>query len=204
MSGLPRLVLASNNPGKAREFRDLLGGRVEIVSMFDLGLESPPETESTFLGNATIKALYLHERTGEVTIADDSGLVIDALGGRPGVYSARYAGDHGDDAANRALVLEQLGSTPDSERTARFVADIVVVDRAGTVSSVEGVCEGSIGREERGTNGFGYDSLFVLPSGQTMAELAPLEKSLISHRGDAVRQILPELEAALGLNRDSS
>lgn len=199
MSNLPRLVLASNNPGKIREFRDLLGGRVEIVSSMDLGIQSPDETESTFLGNAAIKARFLYDITGDVTLADDSGLIVDALDGRPGVLSARYAGDHADDAANRALVLKQLADIPPAERTARFVAAIVVVNQAGEMVSVEGVCEGSIGESERGANGFGYDSLFVLPTGQTMAELTSAEKSQISHRGDATRRILPSLEAALGL-----
>jgi XTP/dITP diphosphohydrolase len=202
MSNLPRLVLASNNPGKIREFRDLLGGQVDILSLKDLGIQSPDETESTFLGNAAIKARFLHDITGEVTLADDSGLIVDALGGRPGVQSARYAGDHGDDAANRARLLEQMEGIPPDERTARFVAAIVVVDRAGEMFSVEGACEGTIGYGERGANGFGYDSLFVLATGQTMAELTSAEKSLISHRGNATRRILPSLEAALGLTRD--
>jgi XTP/dITP diphosphohydrolase len=204
MSKMPRLVLSSNNPGKIREFRDLLGGRADIVSSMDLGIESPPETESTFLGNAGIKARFLHGLTGEVTLADDSGLIIDALDGRPGVLSARYAGEDSDDAANRALVLEQMERIPPVERTARFVAAIVVINQAGEAVSVEGVCEGSIGHVERGANGFGYDSLFVLPTGQTMAELTSAQKSLVSHRGHATRRILPSLEAALGLSSNST
>ncbi|HYJ11975.1 MAG TPA: RdgB/HAM1 family non-canonical purine NTP pyrophosphatase [Thermomicrobiales bacterium] len=204
MSLEPRLVLASNNPGKIREFRDLLKGQVEIVSLMDLGIESPQETEPTFLGNAAIKARSLHDLSGEVTLADDSGLIVDALDGRPGVLSARYAGDHGDDAANRAMLLEQMNTIPPVERTARFVAAIVVIDRTGGMSSVEGICEGSIGFEERGSNGFGYDSLFVLPTGRTMAELTSAEKSLVSHRGEATRRILPYVQAALGLHLDST
>jgi XTP/dITP diphosphohydrolase len=203
MTKRPRLALASNNQGKIKEFRELLGGQVEIVSLDDLGIESPVETEHTFLGNATIKARFLHDLTGEVTLADDSGLIIDALDGRPGVLSARYAGGHGDDAANRALVLEQMAGITSGIRTARFVAAIVVIDQAGALTKVEGVCEGTIGYGERGTYGFGYDSLFVLPDGRTMAELTSAEKSLISHRGDAIRRILPALEAALRLSQDS-
>jgi XTP/dITP diphosphohydrolase len=204
MSNKPRLVLASNNPGKIAEFRDLLAGQAEIVSLKDLGIESPEETESTFRGNAALKARFLHQITGEVTLADDSGLIVDALDGRPGVLSARYAGTQGDDAANRALVLEQLEGVPSGDRTARFVAALVIIDRAGELTTVEGVCEGTIGHMERGTNGFGYDSLFVLPSGRTMAELTSAEKSLVSHRGDATRRALPKLQAALGLNRDAT
>jgi XTP/dITP diphosphohydrolase len=203
MKSIPRLIIASSNPGKLREFQDLLGGRVQVSSMRDLGVESPAETEATFVGNAMIKARFLHDLSGEVTLADDSGLIVDALSGRPGVLSARYAGDHGDDAANRTLVLKQMEGIPSDLRTARFVAAIVLIDRAGTAVSVEGVCEGTIGYGERGTNGFGYDSIFVLPDGQTMAELASASKNLISHRGDALRRILPSLENALGLSRDS-
>lgn len=204
MNDKPRLVLASNNPGKIREFRDLLEGRADIVSMMDLRLESPAETASTFVGNAAIKARFLHEHTGDVTLADDSGLVVDALDGRPGVFSARYAGEHGDEAANRALVLDQLAGISPEGRTAHFVAAIVMIDRGGNAIHVEGTCFGTIGFEERGNNGFGYDSLFVLPSGRTMAELTSAEKSTISHRGQAVRRVLPALETALGLSRDKT
>ena len=199
MTERPRLIIASNNPGKVREFRDLLGGRVDIVTMADLQLDSPEETESTFAGNAALKARYLHERTREVTLADDSGLIVDALHGRPGVYSARYAGEPTDDAANRALVLKELEGTEFPARTARFVAAIVLIDRAGSMEVVEGTCEGSIGFDERGSNGFGYDCIFMLPNGQSMAELTPEQKGRVSHRGNALCQLLPTLETALGL-----
>lgn len=197
---LPRLVLASNNPGKIQEFRDLLRGDVEIVSLADLGLASPPETATTFAGNAEIKARYLHERTGEVTLADDSGLEIDALEGRPGVLSARYAGEHGDDTANRRLVMEQLAGVSPGLRSARFVAAIALVDAAGRTHLVQGTCDGEIALQERGSNGFGYDSLFLLSNGRTMAELEPAEKGQLSHRAMALRSILPHLAQALGLD----
>lgn len=200
MTDLPRLIIASNNPGKVREFRELLGNRVNIVTMADLGLDSPEETETTFAGNAAIKARFLHEHTGEVTLADDSGLVIDALDGRPGVLSARYAGEPANDAANRELVLQQLTGVEEGNRTARFVAAIVLIGRDGREQVVQGTCEGAIGFEERGSHGFGYDSIFILPNGVSMAELRPDEKGQISHRGNALRKLLPELESALGLN----
>ncbi len=202
MSNTPRLIIASNNPGKVREFRDLLGDTVQIVTMGDLGLDSPEETEDTFTGNAAIKARFLHRHTGEVTLADDSGLVIDALSGRPGVWSARYAGEPPDDAANRAQVLQEMGGVQPDERSARFIAAIVMIGTDGREHVVEGVCEGSIGFEERGTNGFGYDSIFTLPNGQTMAELTSEEKGRISHRGNALRQLLPVLRSELGLGTE--
>lgn len=203
MTECPRLIIASNNQGKVREFRELLGDRVSIVTMTDLGLDSPEETETTFAGNAALKARYLHQRTGDVTLADDSGLVIDALDGRPGVLSARYAGEPTSDAANRELVLRQMRDVVPRDRTARFVAAIVLIRRDGSETMVEGMCEGSIGFDERGSNGFGYDSIFVLPNGQSMAELRPEEKGRISHRGNALRQLLPDLESALGLSAES-
>jgi XTP/dITP diphosphohydrolase len=197
----PRLIIASNNPGKVREFKDLLGERVEILSMADLGLSSPPETAADFAGNAELKARYVFTRTGIVTIADDSGLEVAALGGQPGVLSARYAGEHGDDAANRNLVLKQLADVPSSDRDARFVAAIVAIDRQGTSTLVQGHCEGRIAHEERGDGGFGYDSIFELAPGRTMAEISSAEKAQVSHRGKAVREILPVLERALGIDR---
>ncbi len=199
MTARPRLIIASNNAGKVREFRDMLGDRADIITMADLGLDSPAETETTFDGNAALKARYLHERTREVTLADDSGLIVDALDGRPGVYSARYAGEPGDDAANRKLVLQQLEGVEPAGRTARFVAAIVLIDRTGSMHVVEGTCEGSIGFDERGSNGFGYDSIFMLPNGLSMAELTPDQKGRVSHRGNALRRLLPDLESALGL-----
>lgn len=199
MTNRPRLVLASNNPGKIREFRDLLQNQVDIVSLADLGLESPEETGTTFEENATIKARYLHECSGEVTLADDSGLEVAGLECAPGVRSARYAGEQHSDGDNRALLLSTLSANPSLDRAARFVAAIVLIDRAGDSHVVRGVCGGRITMSERGTNGFGYDPIFELPDGRTMAELTPNEKGSISHRGRAVREILPVLRASLGL-----
>lgn len=199
-TGRPTLAIASNNPGKLAEFQSLLGDQVEIVSLIDLGLESPEETGETFDANAELKARFVFEQTGLVTIADDSGLIVDALDGMPGVRSARYAGEQHNDADNRKLLLETLGSTPLEQRTARFVASIAIVDRMGALTIVQGRCEGHIGFEERGSGGFGYDSLFEFPDGRTMAELTSSEKNAISHRGAAVRQAIPILGVALGLD----
>jgi XTP/dITP diphosphohydrolase len=199
MTNRARLVLASNNPGKIREFRDLLENQVEIVSLADLGLESPEETGVTFEDNAAIKARFLHEHTGDVTLADDSGLEVAGLNGAPGVRSARYAGDQHSDSDNRALLLRTLSADPSLDRAARFVAAIVLIDWEGNAHTVRGTCEGAITMDERGTNGFGYDPIFELPSGQTMAELTSDQKGAISHRGQAVREILPVLRTTLNL-----
>jgi XTP/dITP diphosphohydrolase len=199
MTNRARLVLASNNPGKIREFRDLLENQVEIVSLADLGLESPEETGATFEENATIKAKFLHEHTGEVTLADDSGLEVAGLNGAPGVRSARYAGDQHSDSDNRTLLLRTLSADPSLDRKARFVAAIVLIDQQGNSHTVRGTCEGVITMDERGTNGFGYDPIFQLLSGQTMAELTSDQKGAISHRGQAVREILPVLRTTLNL-----
>lgn len=198
-SGRTALALASRNLGKIAEFQVILGNAVDIMSLTHLGLTSPEETGSTFEANAVLKAQYVFEQTGMVTLADDSGLEVDALGGAPGVVSARYAGEQHDDADNRALLLRNLGSMRGQPRTARFVAVIAIIDGQGHVSLSRGTCEGSIAFDERGTGGFGYDSLFELPDGRTMAELTAQAKNQVSHRADAVRQAMPALRAALGL-----
>jgi len=195
----PALAVASANPGKISEFRSLLGEAVDIVSLRDLGLDTPEETGSTFEENALLKAHYLFRHAGKVTLADDSGLEVDALGGRPGVYSARFAGDHHNDADNRALLAHELDGVPDGARTARFVAVIALIDVNGRSSLYRGTCEGRIVRVERGSGGFGYDSLFELEDGRTMAQLDAREKNAVSHRAQALRQALPELRVALGL-----
>jgi XTP/dITP diphosphohydrolase len=195
----PVLAIASNNQGKIAELRSLLGGAVMVVTLADLGLESPEETGETFRENAVLKARYVFERTGLPALADDSGLEVDALGGRPGVRSARYAGEAATDADNRALLLAELKGVPTRERSARFKCVISIVDATGRIQVAEGTCEGVITIDERGTNGFGYDSLFQLGDGQTMAELDPEEKNRRSHRGVAMRSALPALHVALGL-----
>lgn len=195
------VVVATGNMHKLVEIEDILSGvlpGVRFVALGQLGeFPDPEETGSTFLENALIKAEAAVEETGLSAIADDSGLVVDALDGEPGVYSARYAGMHGDDAANNAKLLEKLAGVPDGERAARFMSVIALVDASGAVLTGEGACEGVIGHEGRGEHGFGYDPLF-LPNdtpGLTMAELEPAQKNAISHRfhalQDLARQIMP-------------
>ena len=195
------VVVATGNMHKLVEIEDILSGvlpGVRFVALGQLGeFPDPEETGSTFLENAFIKAEAAVEETGLSAIADDSGLVVDALDGEPGVYSARYAGVHGDDAANNAKLLDKLAGVPDGERAARFMSVIALVDASGAVLTGEGACEGVIGHEGRGEHGFGYDPLF-LPNdtpGLTMAELEPAQKNAISHRfhalQDLARQIMP-------------
>jgi len=193
----PVLAIASGNRGKLVEFEGLLGDHVRVLSLTAFGVESPEETGRTFEENAALKARHLHGVAGTVVLAADSGLEIDALNGEPGVRSARYAGDDHDDAANRRLVLDRMANVPSGERTARFVAAIAIVDVYGNSSIVRGTCEGTITYSERGTGGFGYDSLFELPGGRTMAELSKSEKNAVSHRANAIRKALPALRLAL-------
>lgn len=199
---LPTLAVASGNAGKIAEFHTLLGEGVEIMSLRDLGLLSPEETGTTFEENALLKARYVFDQVGMVTLADDSGLEVDALDGAPGVLSARYAGDQHDDAANRVRLLDALDNVADESRTARFVAVIAIIDLEGEVTLARGTCEGLITRQERGLGGFGYDSLFELPDGRTMAELSAATKNTVSHRAQAMRIAMPVLRAALGLSPD--
>ena len=191
------LLLATANRGKLRELRELLSD-LTVLGLHDVGIDDLPETADTFLGNATQKAVEAARRTGLPCLADDSGLCVDALDGAPGVYSARFSGSHGDDEANRALLLERLRDVPDALRTARFRCVLALADEAGALGSrvlhAEGECPGVIVRAPRGEGGFGYDPLFV-PEGRafTMAELSPAEKDALSHRGAALRALLPDL-----------
>lgn len=194
-----RVVLATGNPGKIREFRRILGDLdVVLVPRSELGLPEPAETGATFTDNALLKARVATEATGLPALAEDSGLEVDALDGAPGVRSARYAGEDADDEENNARLLAALEGVPDPRRTARFVAVVVLVTPDGQDRVERGVLEGRIVREPRGTAGFGYDPLFV-PAGheRTNAELAGEEKDAISHRGRALREIRPVLERYL-------
>jgi XTP/dITP diphosphohydrolase len=193
------IVVATGNAHKLTEIRDILGKvlpDVGFVSLAQLGdFDDPEETGTTFEANALIKAEAAVAETGFSAIADDSGLVVDALDGEPGVYSARYAGVHGDDAANNAKLLRNLENVEDADRTARFMSVVALVRADGIVLSGEGSCEGMIGHELRGDHGFGYDPLF-LPNdtpGKTMAELTPEEKNAISHRFHALQNLSREL-----------
>ena len=196
------VVVATGNAHKVTEIEAILSKvlpGVRFVSLGQLGeFEDPEETGTTFLENAIIKAEAAVAETGLAAIADDSGLVVDALDGEPGVYSARYAGVHGDDEANNAKLLRNLADTPDVDRTARFMSVVALIRPDGTVLTGTGACEGTIAHEGRGTNGFGYDPLF-LPAdtpGKTMAELAPEEKNAISHRFHALQDLSLQLGSA--------
>ena len=191
----PRLIVASNNKNKLREFAAILGHRYQIVSMRDAGLDVDiEENGTTFEENALIKAEYVCRVTGEAAIADDSGLEVDALGGAPGVYSARYSGAHGDDEANNDLLLANLRDVP-APRTGRYVAAIALV-RPGKESIIRrGTCDGEILFERRGTGGFGYDPLFQCETGETFAEVSMETKNAISHRKRGIEAVLAVLEA---------
>ena len=187
------LVVASGNPGKLREFRALLGHLpFDVVAQTDLGVTAVEETGTTFLENALLKARHAAARTNAAALADDSGLEVDALGGAPGVYSARYAGVGADAAANNAKLLAALAAQPASARGARYRCVLVFVSGPDDASplTAEGVWEGVIADAPRGRDGFGYDPCFWLPELQmTAAELDPAEKNRLSHRGAALRAL---------------
>ena len=190
-----KLVLASDNKNKLREFRTLLENfGVELISKAESGFtEEVEETGETFAENARIKAEAVMRATGLAAIADDSGLCVDALGGAPGVHSARYTGNHADSDADRYnLLLRNLGGRDD--RAARFVCSLCCAFPNGDVLTAEGTCEGTILSAPRGENGFGYDPIFYLPEyKKSTAELSPEEKNALSHRGRALRQMEEEL-----------
>ncbi len=186
-----QIVLATRNMGKLKEFRALLAPLpVEMLSLADFpALPEVEETGRTFAENASLKAVDTANRTGLLAIADDSGLEVDALGGAPGVLSARFAGEPKDDRRNNEKLLQLMADVTPGRRTARFRCTIAVVTPGGQCYLVDGTCEGEIGYEPRGINGFGYDPLFYLPAfGCTMAELAPEVKNTISHRAQAFRR----------------
>jgi XTP/dITP diphosphohydrolase len=196
--GRRRVVLATRNPHKVTELRRILNAAgvtgVDLMSADDLEVPDVPETGLTFAENAVLKATAVAAATGLPAIADDSGLSVDALGGMPGVLSARWSGRHGDDTANLALVLGQLADVPDDRRTAAFVCAAALAVPGRPVIVEEGIVRGRLTREPRGTNGFGYDPIFV-PEGETRttAELPSAEKDAISHRGRAFRALAPHL-----------
>ena len=193
-TGRVQVVLASNNEGKIAELRQLLPDWVAIRSAREANVTLPEETEPTFAGNALLKARAAAAQTGLTAVADDSGLVVDALGGEPGVRSARYAGEPGDDRANIALLLERLAGVPPADRGARFRSAVAIVLPDGREHVSEGSVDGVILERLRGTGGFGYDPLFQ-PAGYlcSMAELTIEEKNGISHRGRAFRAAAPWL-----------
>ncbi len=193
-----KLIIASGNKGKVREYKEMLAecGFDEVLSLKDAGIVcDPEETGSTFEENAAIKARALYELvkdTGAACLADDSGLEVDALGGEPGVYSARWLG-LSDDGEKNAELLRRLEGTPDDERTARFVCVIHFIKADGGEIAVRGECEGRIGHEPLGENGFGYDPIFMYGS-ESFAQIGAEKKNAVSHRGAALAKLVSELK----------
>ncbi|MBI4570420.1 MAG: RdgB/HAM1 family non-canonical purine NTP pyrophosphatase [Chloroflexi bacterium] len=197
---MPRLLLATNNAGKVAEFRQLLDGcGWELVTPAELGFSLEiEESGQTYAENATMKALAYAKAGGLTALADDSGLEVDALDGRPGALSARYAGPNRTDAERVQALLHELADVPDERRGARFRAVIAIAQPSGRVELAEGAVEGRIARAPRGDGGFGYDPVFLLPGrGLTAAELPPEEKHAVSHRGAAARNARVILERLL-------
>ena len=197
---MKKILIASNNPGKIREIQAILADHdVEIVSQSAFEIPEAEETGLTFVENAILKARHAARHSGLPAIADDSGLEVDALGGAPGVYSARYAGVRATDAANNAKLLDELREVSDGRRGARFRCVMVFLRHAADPSPLiaQGAWEGAILRESRGSGGFGYDPLFLVPErGCAAAELADEEKNHLSHRGKALRELAGMLFAA--------
>ncbi len=194
------VLLATGNPGKLAELRRMLDGPVRVLGLADLAeFVQAPETGATFADNALAKARDACAATGLASVADDSGLAVDALNGMPGVLSARWCGRHGDDRANLELVLGQLDDVPDERRGAAFVCAAALVLPDGSHVVEHGRWRGSLIRAPRGRGGFGYDPIFV-PDGETRtsAQLTPEEKDARSHRGRAMRALLPHLTALAG------
>jgi len=191
-----KLLVATGNQGKLKEIQSLLGdSSIDLIGLDHL--TDPPEVVEdggTFSANARKKALEMAKFSGFLTLADDSGLVVDGLNGAPGVFSARYAGEQGDDTANNAKLLQELDAVADEKRQAAFHCVIALAWPDGRCETYDGQVSGLIMRGARGTGGFGYDPLFMVPEyGKTMAELPSTIKNRISHRGMALRKVIPLL-----------
>ena len=200
-SPLPEIVVATRNPSKVAEISALLQGRVKVLALTDVGFaEDIEETGESFVENAILKATAVADATGMLTIADDSGLTVTALDGRPGVMSARYGGEGLSDADRNALLLDELKGVPRGQRTAEFVCVIALAAPRHVLATWAGRVFGLITDAPRGSGGFGYDPLFLyLPARKTFAEMTREEKNAVSHRGRAVRQLpvrLKEIGAA--------
>jgi len=197
---MQKVVLATGNPGKVRELAELLSAfGLDIVAQTDLGVESAEETGLTFIENAILKARHAAQITGLPAIADDSGLAVKALGGAPGIYSARYAGEGASDRENLEKLLNALETVPDGERQAQFHCVLVYLRHAEDPTPL--VCHGSwageITRSAAGEGGFGYDPIFYVPElGKTAAELSKTEKGAVSHRGKALTLLLEAMRNA--------
>lgn len=194
---MKKLVLATGNPGKVRELNVMLGDNYEVVSQLDLGVSEVPETGLSFVENALIKARNAAKQTNLPALADDSGIVVDALNGAPGIYSARYAGAGASDKDNLQKLLDDLRSQDSNNKQARFWCALAFVQHADdpTPLIIQRSWEGEIIDEARGKGGFGYDPIFYVPlQGCTSAELSPEAKNKISHRGQALRAFLGQLK----------
>ena len=187
---IKKIIFASNNKGKIRELKDILSPLgIEVVSQREAGFDiEADETGTTFAENSAIKARAIYELAKIPVLADDSGLCVDALDGQPGVYSHRFAGENATDEEKCRYILEKLENISDEKRTARFICDMCFIDENGREYHAEGRCEGKIGREEKGNNGFGYDPIFVVGN-RTLAELEEAEKNKISHRAEALKKM---------------
>jgi len=195
---MPEILLATGNADKLRELREIVANMPLSCRGLDEfpGLPEAEETEPTLAGNARLKAMHYAKLTGQITLADDSGLEVDALNGEPGVHSARYAGTIRDYAANNRKLVTELAGVPDEKRTARFRCAMALVQGDQVLLESEGAFEGRIIDEARGANGFGYDPHFLIPElGVTAAELPSDEKHARSHRGRALRAMLAKIEA---------
>lgn len=194
---MKKVIFATGNEGKMKEIREILGDLdIRLLSLKDAGITADiEENGNSFEENAVIKATAIRDLTGEIVLADDSGLEIDYLNKEPGIYSARYMGEDTSYHIKNANLIERLDGVPDEKRTARFVCAIAAAFPDGTVRTVRAAMEGRIGYEEKGENGFGYDPIFYLPEyGCSSAELSMEKKNKISHRGKALRAIRDELQ----------
>lgn len=197
MAILETLILASNNKGKIRELSEMLEPLgIKVISQKEAGITGEAdETGTTFAENSEIKAKYVYNKTHSATLADDSGLCVDALDGQPGVYSHRFAGENATDEDRCNFLLEKLKNVPDEQRTARFVCDMCFISKDGEIIHVEGTCEGKIGYVPKGSNGFGYDPVFVYGD-RTLAQMGDAEKNEISHRARALEKMKQKLKDA--------
>ena len=193
---MKKILLASKNSDKVKEIRLILSSLpLEILSLADFpNMPDAVEDGATFEENALIKAKFFHERTGLACLADDSGLEVDALGGMPGVHSARFAGYHADDATNNQKLLDELEKIGVKESAAAYRCALAFVNTDGTILTADGKISGTIKNIPKGNGGFGYDPYFYLDANRTMAQLSVDEKNLISHRGAAIREMVFELE----------
>ncbi|MCP6683274.1 XTP/dITP diphosphatase [Bacillus nakamurai] len=198
MISVKEAIIATHNPGKVKEFKEILEPKgYSVYSLAEIGFtEDIEETGQTFEENAILKAEAVAKAVNKMVIADDSGLSVDNLGGRPGVYSARYAGESKDDTANIEKVLSELKGIEKEQRTARFRCALAVSRPGQETKTVEGHVEGYIAKEPAGNNGFGYDSIFIVKDkDKTMAQLTSAEKNKISHRADALKKLSKLLDA---------